>query len=283
MTTTTWSQLQDVRCGGQSLKNYGYGLQLVGGFDSSPGKVGKNFAVAYKRGNVYVPKRLDELTRTVSMWVDSRHPDGTFPITYADTIRQRNANVREVLAMFGGDSGLVTITRDILLPAEWGGDQVWTAYAEALNPITPEWADSSDEEAFFTVDLTFHDPLWYGPSSNASVVTGTPLAFNNKGSVAIDEAVIKFVAGGSGWSNPQLNNGTRWVKLGSAIAAGDSVTVDCGKGTVKRTSDGANLMGALTFSGAASFMRFERGSQNLTVTATSGSGTAVLTTRTPFL
>lgn len=277
---STWSPLQDVTVGGVSVKNYGYGMRLVGGLDSAPAMRGDNLRIAYRRGRLWTPKYRDQAPRTLTMWVDARHPDGDIPEDYADRLRQRNANVRDVLAMFGDGSGLVTVTRQMLLPTARGGDQVWTGYAEAMNPIAPEWGESSDEEAFFTVELMFPDPTWRGPEETVTVTTaGGPVIATNNGTLITTDAVVTFTAGGSGMGNPELTNGEVSLRLGVAIAAGDSVVVDCGSATALRASDDANLIGAVVNSGSRSFMRVTPGSNTWELTSTSGGGEAEITYR----
>lgn len=280
---TSWSPLQDVLVDGMSVKNFGYGMRLIGGLDTAPALRGENLRVAYRRGRYRTVKYAEEATRSMAMWLDSRAPDGTFPEAHDDRIRQRNANVRAILALFGEGDRPVTLTRQMLLPDALGGDQVWTGYAEAKNPIVPEWADTSDEEAFFTVELTFADPTWRGPVYDLTVTTAAASAvYTNPGTLTVNDPVITFTAGGGGLNNPTLTNGLVSLRLGVAIAAGDSVVVDCGAATAVRSSDDANLIGAVVHDGSRSFMRVTPGANTWELEATSGGGEAEISYRPTY-
>jgi hypothetical protein len=81
-------------------------------------------------------------------------------------------------------------------------------------------------------------------------------------------------------SNPVVTNSTLapevWLKIGTAIAGGDTVRLSGDAATVLRDSDGANLIGAVTHSGARSWFRLGRGTNTVTLSADSGAGSAVL-------
>ncbi|HMM95405.1 hypothetical protein [Phycicoccus sp.] len=279
---SSWSPLQDVVVAGKSVKSYGYGMRLVGGLDSAPGLRGDNLQLAYRRGRAWTPKVHDQATRTLAMWVDARNQDSTYPDTTEGYIRRRNANVRELLSMFGDGSELVVVERQMLLPDELGGDQTWTALAESSNPIVPDWAEDTDEEAFFNVDLTFPDPRWRGPEGTVTVTRGgAPVTIDHRGTLDIDDAVITFHGGSGGLGNPQLNRGSSYLRLGVSIANGDSITVDVGNATAVRESDGANLIAAVVSSGSRAFMNIPKGTPSFTLDGT-GAGTADITYRPAF-
>lgn len=280
---TSWSPLQDVLVDGMSVKSYGYGMRLIGGLDSTPALRGENRELAYRQGRAWVPKVGDQATRSLTMWVDARNQDSTYPDTYAGRVRQRNANVRELLALFGNGQALVTVERQMLLPDSYGGDQTWTAQAESVNGVVPDWSEDSEEEAFFTVDLVFPDPVWRGPAQTVTVdEAGAPLVITNKGTQPVNDAVITFHGGTGGISNPELTRGTAYLRLGVSIADGDSIVVDCGLATAKRTSDGANLIGAVVHSGSRAFMHIPVGASTYTLAGSSGTGTADITYKPAF-
>lgn len=175
---TTWSY-EDLRARPKgtvpwfSLKSYGYGITLISGVDALPPKRGENRIIPFRTGRPFSPKVVDQAERTLVMWVDGRNADGTYPAAGLATLARTNANVQELLSIFGatavnakGDdvSVLIELQRDVLWPAIGGGfvTQQWTAECEVVIAVPFE----SEEEAFpelrgLTVDLIFPDPYWY--------------------------------------------------------------------------------------------------------------------------
>jgi hypothetical protein len=129
-----------------------------------------------------------------------------------------------------------------------------------------------------TVDITMADPFFYGSPIVVPLTKGVPAAVNNPGDEATTVVWVDLVGQ---LANPQLSNTTEdppvWLKVGTAIANGDSVLVDAELDAVTRDSDGANLIGALTHSGARSWFRIGRGASSVTLSADSGAGSGTLT------
>lgn len=275
----TWSY-EDFRADGISLKNYGFGISLVGGLTGVPPRVGSNIPVAYRRGTKFRPKQFTEIKRSLTMWIDCRDPlTGLYPSDFKSRIGQRNDNISLISRIFGNVKKEIGFERDVIVAG--GATQTWTAKGEYVgDALLVNWNDNSDEETNFNVDILFADPFWYekdlytGPSV---AVGGGGVTVQNTGDVSATDMTVTFTATTT-LVNPVLTNSTNGVSLTltTSISAGDSVVVDTKYPRVKRTSDSANLIGTVTNSGSRSFMEVERGSNTLTLAATSGTGNAVL-------
>jgi hypothetical protein len=129
-----------------------------------------------------------------------------------------------------------------------------------------------------TVDIFMADPYFYGAPVAVPLAVGAATAVLNAGDDATSAVVLDFAGP---LSNPTVTNSTLtpdvWVKAGTDLAAGDGLTVDVSATSVLRDSDGANLIGSVTHSGARAWLPLGRGSNPVTLSADGGAGSAVLT------
>jgi hypothetical protein len=275
--TSAWS-LQDVTVDGVSLKSLAFGLELDA-LDTTVRRRGENLPVAFRRGRVWRAKQLDEVTRNLYLWVDHASPTGIPAASRAARLAQLNANVRELQAILAAETAQITVQREVILPDGLGGTttQTWTAYAEVVDAAQFVPVEDNDELRRIEVPLLFSDPLWYGPLKSASLTSGGNVYVDNDGEMEATWVSVNFEDG----TDPKLTNNTGdnvWVQILRNIDTGDVVYVR--RGYCYRVSDNANLIGYLRHSGARSFMRLLRGTNNLSLT---GGGTATVYFREPHL
>jgi hypothetical protein len=107
---------------------------------------------------------------------------------------------------------------------------------------------------------------------------GVPVTFHNAGDEGTT-AITLDLAGAL--SNPKVTNTAVtpevWAKVGTDLASDDGLTLDVLATSVVRDSDAANLIGALTHSGARAWLALKRGTNTVVLTTDAGAGTAVLT------
>ena len=131
-----------------------------------------------------------------------------------------------------------------------------------------------------SITLRLSDPFFYGPVRSVVVPVGGQVAVENLGDAASSRVVVEMVGD---VQNPQLVNSTAepdvMVRVGSSVAVGDSVVVDVEATTVVRSSDGANLIGALSHSGSVAWFGLQRGVNDVSLSASGGSGHAVVSWR----
>lgn len=285
--TSPWSP-EDLRIDGTSLKTWGWGSISQSGLTVLPDRRGDNYTVGYGRGDQWQAKQLSSVQRTLNMWIDCRDPStGIYPTSPAPYTRlqdrlkaQLNENIQAVMRLFAVEEHQVLVERDVLTSS---GVETLIAYAETSGNAPVVYDPDSITEAAVSIDLVFTDPLWYGPETSASVGVGASPTVDNTGDVTARKMTLRFVGP---LTNPDLfndTNGTSAIRLslGTSIAGGDWVDVDAGAGTVIRHSDGANLIGTLTNSGAIEWMPLYRGVNTLHLVAASGSGQVVITYRPP--
>lgn len=273
----SWSY-EDLRADGVSLKNFGFGVSLVGGLSGVPPRVGSNIPISGRRGTQFRKKQFTEINRTLTMWIDSRNPEtGLYPPGWRARIGQRNENLQFLSRILGKLKSQIKFERDVILKD--GYLDTWFAYGEYVgDALTPNWSDNSDEETNFSIDLLFADPFWYGRLYTSPTMTagaGNAAIVNSGDLEAIDSTIT--ITASTTLVNPVVTNSTNGISftLTTTLNAADSIVVDTKYPRVKRTSDNANLIGTLTNVGSRSFMEFDRGTNNVALTATSGTGTAV--------
>lgn len=221
--------------------------------------------------------RVDD-SRTIQLGLHILGQD--FGDTFDEWVAACEANLQAVLRLFRPDGG-----RQVVLTRNWDSPEGDPLTAEALATATQiqrVWI--GEYQVRITVDLLLSDPYFYGTEQTATLAVGVPATIANDGD-AYTTALVFDLEGAL--TNPKVTNSTTdpdiWVKVGGSISAGDTITVDVDAPTVVRESDSANLIGALTHSGARWWMELGRGNNTLTLTADSGTGTAVLTWRDKWL
>lgn len=214
------------------------------------------------------------------MWIDARDPDtGLYPLSSRARIAQRNKNLLTVCSIFGDVSQQIRFDRDLLL--DDGVTHTWFGYGEYVgDALQVNWGDNSDEETNFNIDVKFADPLWYGPLVTSATLgaNDSPVTITNPGELdAVDSTIV--ITASTDLVNPTLTNDANDVSftLTTTIDTGDSVLVDTKYPRIKRTSDQANLIGTVSNVGARSFMVLKPGDNSLQLTASSGTGGAVVT------
>jgi hypothetical protein len=273
-TTTYW----DVD--GVSLQTYAYNITTLGGSRGAlPVFGGENRTTVYRRGAEWRPKVLEPRTLTLAMWVQGSDADGN-PPTSRSVKAQYNENLRALRAMFWRDeSRLVTLTKRWLSPT----DTVLTASAEVEIAGAMEAEMNGPFHSAVMVDLNMPDPFFYGAEQTATLVKDAAQNVVVAGDAKTER--VTLVMNGA-LTNPQVMNTTPnpdvWVRLGVAVAGGTTATIDCDWYTATRSSDGANLIGAVTHSGARHWMPLAAGTNNLTLTASAGTGTCTVKYRPAF-
>lgn len=271
---------------GTSLHTLGTHLTNLGG-DVTGGVDlrGENLQVPYRPGAFWVEKTPGQRTLTLAVTVTAARPDGTQEAT--DTLRKArfNANLRAVRRLMWRDNGAQFALTKRWYEADFtAGTPVATlvsatAQAEFVDGIEPE----SDESfaCTFTVDLLLADPYFYGPTVTVTAAGGASATCVNPGDARAvgNNAVLTFVGP---LANPIVTLDGKTLGIGASIAAGDSVVVDLAAWSLIRTSDGANLIGTLSRSGARALLPIPMGASSLACSA-AGAGHVTLSFKPPYL
>lgn len=270
---------------GTSLSQYGWSVATVGGsrYDV-PTRRGEDIRLAYRPGELHRNKIPEPRVISLIMWMT-----GTTPGTGAavsDPTLQWNDNwdtLRRLLYKPGG--GQVTLTRRWKLtiggtPTVLAAD----ALAELASALAPKMTGRTRVE--FTVDLLLADPFFYGTQETETFALSTPNTVTNVGHdvAGHNNMEIDFVGP---LTNPRLTNGTAnpdvWVQYTGTVSSGQTLRLSVPNFTAARVSDSANLIAGISHSGTRYWMGLLPGDNLLELTASSGSGSAELRYRPPYI
>ena len=264
-----------------SLHDYTRHVESIYGARTDvPSLRGSNVAVYGKPGQLHQPKMADQRVITLQGWV-SNTDETDKPIGDDCGPQGVNTNWRMLRRLLWRENGA-----QFPLRRRWideSGDLVMaTAMAEYSGGL--DLSEHVIEAGAWTCDLTLADPYFYGEVQSTTLVKDVPQLITNIGDVPASKIVIEFE---NQLQNPMITNATPnpdvWVRLGAAVASADKVTLNVEAFTAIRDSDNANLIGAVTRSGARPWMVLSPGGNTLTLTAQSGSGTADLSWQPAYL
>lgn len=261
---------------GTELNRLCWNVETQGdGRSSVPKFRGDDTQMAYRPGARHEKKTADSRVLTLHMWVNSWTDQGAMPTSRQDEAYE--ANLRALrLALFQDDAGQVTLTKRW---RESAAVKSATALAELVSDLAPTM--HGPYSGAMSVDLLLADPWFYMPQQTVNVPVTTPTNAQNDGDARTTGYGCQLEFNGP-LTNPQLTKGgTVWVKVGTTIAGGDKVTLDLDDWTAVRTSDAANLIGAVTHSGARQWMPIERGANSLVLSVSAGTGTVNVKYRVP--
>lgn len=266
LTSTDW----DVN--GSSLETYCYSVEELDGKYGVPTLRGGDTVVAQRRGSWWNPKLPETRSITLGMWISSRDAAGMIPAGGRE--RQLHKNLTELQnLLYKGGTTQVTLTKRWKDPVS---GNVVSALAKAeLESFVPKIDNAV--AARVTASFRLADPYFYRNEEVITLVKDIPQVVAIKGDVPTSKMAIAF---NGGLTNGEIVNATVApqvsLKVASAIASGDKVTLNTDLFTAIRLSDSNNLIGAVVRSGAPEWMRLQPGNNTLTLSASSGDGVVTI-------
>ncbi len=293
---------------GVSLHQYGWSVTTVGGarYDVPP-KRGENITLGYRPGQVHRPKLLDQRVISLVMFLVGWDP-ATGNVNVPDQRLQWNDSWdflrRLVYKHQYQTGGRVTLTRRWFLtpvtiptsgsPLQQGDPGVPTpgarlVTAQALAELSSDMAPSMTGRfrSDFQIDLTLADPYFYGTPVTATLSPGQTQNVWNDGHdlawhaymyIDLKGPLVKPIV-----RNLSTSPMTYFVYNGT-INAGQTIRVTPGQYTaLQTTANNANRIGYISHAGARQFMLLLPGHNQLRLDATSGSGTAEVVWRPPYI
>lgn len=268
---------------GTSLHQFGWSVATLGGsrFDLPPRR-GENIQLAYRPGQIHRAKLADARTINLVMWMTGSTPGtGTAP---SDPRLAFNDNWDTLRRLVWKPNGAqVTLTRRWYLTV--GGVKTLvsaSALAEVADSMTPTMTGRTRAE--FTMTLLLADPFFYGTQVNTTLDVSDPEVINNPGHDVAGWTNFTIELAGP-LTNPKVTNASPnpdvWVKYNGVIGNGSTVTLDVAAFTAYLGS--TNVIGNVTHSGARNWMALQPGNNTLTLTADSGSGTATVRFKPPYI
>lgn len=240
--------------------------------DVVPPLRGEGRQYAFRPGREFRPRTVDSRSITLGLWLFGQDGPGS---TSADYMANYAGAERQLRQLLRPDAG-----REFTITRTWTDDLgTHTATGRGVAGGI-ERARAGKHAGRLTVDIAMDDPFFYGAPVAVSLAVGVPVVVTNSGDDMTTALLLDFAGA---LANPTVTNSTLspavWVKAGTALAAGDALTLDVLKTSAVRRSDGANLIGAVTHSGARAWLVLGRGANTVTLSADSGAGSAVLTFR----
>lgn len=243
---------------------------------------GSNSLVSYRNGNLWMPKTPDVYTKQLGMWISGRGENGEVTAIGKELQFQKNMHeLQRLLYTYGRRQVKLTKRwRNPLDPEEILEASTMAEVREALAPKLEPGAIS----ARMVVPFELVDPYFYGDVETAILEKDVANAIVVKGDVPSIRITVEFIGP---LANGRVTNSSstpdHWVQVGSAIAVDDSILLDTEDFQAFRTSDDGNMISAVTRSGSKEWMEFMPGTNVLTLTSTSGAGTATVNWRPVYL
>lgn len=252
---------------------------IYGARTNVPSLRGSNVSVYGRAGQLHQPKIADQRTITLRGWVsdtdENDNPRGPDCATGLDT------NWRMLRRLLWRENG-----GQFPLRRRWhdASGNLLTAVAMVEYSGGLDLSEHVIEAGAWTCDLNLANPYFYGEVETATLAVGVPQVIVNKGDVPASRITIQF---NGQLSNPMITNTTPnpdiWLRMGSSVAVGDEIVLDVDLFKVRRDSDGANLIGAVSRSGARPWMVLNTGGNTLSLSAASGAGTALVQWQPAYL
>lgn len=259
---------------GVSIQTLAFNVTTLAGKFKTPPLRGSDRVLAYRHGAQHRDRKFDSQSLQLGMWVIGADENGAVPRAREFLFRE---NFRKLQALFVSPYG-----REFSITKRWretpGGPVISaTGYGICPGGLDPAM-EGGPFRAKVVADIHMADPFFYGAPVTVPIPLNTPTTVQVPGDVPTSRMTVSF----SGQlSNAKLTNATPdpdvWMKTGTALAIGDTLAVDVGEATVRRGSDGANLIGSITHSGSREWFVLQPGSNVLTLTTDIGAGSASLT------
>lgn len=269
---------------GVSLNQDGWNIATVGGerYDL-PVRRGENIALAYRPGTLHRQKLPEQRVISLSMWtagIDNVSGYGSDPVL------QWNDNWDTLRRLVWKPNGAqVTLTRRWKLTvASTPTIVAASALAEVSEAMTPSMTGRARSE--FQMTFLLADPYFYGTQVTTPIPLSTPTVVTNAGHDAAAHAWMQVDLIGP-LTNPKLTNATPtpdvWVAYTGSIAAGQTVTLDVGACTATCAVAPTNRINLISHSGSRYWMGLLAGTNTLTLTASAGTGSAVVRFKPPYV
>ncbi|WNN95014.1 minor tail protein [Microbacterium phage Magritte] len=262
-TDTYWS------INGVSLQTLGFNITTKGGHEPPPLR-GEDDLIPYKVGRVLNERIPDSRTLPFSMWAIGMTEDGAVGPYGPRAEYERNYKKLRALIFNQG--------RPFQLTKRWkdyGSTTVKSATAIGVYEGGLPETMTGPARATFGFDVWLADPFFYGeeesiPFSATQPSVQTPTILGD-----YETTLITLQINGAR-TNTRLTNNTEghYVNIASTIAAGQSAILNVDEWTANRSI--VNLIKDVTHFGNKHWLSLRPGTQQLTLSSTNGSGSAIL-------
>lgn len=257
---------------GVSLQTLGFNITTMGGHEPPPLR-GEDTMIPYRVGAVLEERIPDSRTLSFKMWAIGHDENGLPTAQGPRAEYQKNyKKVRDLIWNQG---------RPIQLTKRWkdyGSSTVRTATGVGIyqGGLAPEMTGPARSE--FGFDIWMADPFFYG--------TPVPLNFPAQASSSISPTIlgdypttrIELQVNGAR-NNFRLTNNTEghYVNVNRNVGSGSFVFLDVDTWEAYTSGTPVNVIATVTHFGHKHWLSLRPGTQQLTLSSTSGSGSAILT------
>lgn len=262
---------------GVPLQTYAYNITTWGGdLQAPPTLRGEDTTLPYRPGTIFQTRRPTGRSITFNMWVTGADVDGNVPAS--KTMRlEFEKNFKMLRGLFWNQGKQVAITK------RWkdyttGVVQAATGYAVFVNGLAPTM--NGQLRATFTVEMYMSDPFFYGTTQTVNFA-GTTTSNQSPTVLGDYETTAISLDVNGARNNFRLTNTSEsvYVNVNKNLSAGQLVRLDVNNFTARQDPSGANtnVIGSVTNFGHPFWMVLRPGVQNLSLTSSTGAGTATLT------
>lgn len=267
---------------GTPLQTLAYNITSWGGdLQAPPPLRGGDITVPYKPGTVFQKRVPDGRTISFDMWVVGADTDGNVPAS-ASMRAEFEKNLKMLRRLFWKPNAQLSITRRW---KEYGSSTVLSATAKGVYAGGFVPSMNGQLRATFSVDIYLSDPFFYGAEKTE---TFSAVATSNKtisvpGDYETTAILLEFDAARNNFRMTNSSEGI-YVNVNQDLAAGE-VVLDVDKWTAVKnpTGDAENVIASVTSFGHTNWLALRPGSQNLSLTSSSGSGAATLKYRPRYI
>lgn len=264
-TDTYWS-INDV-----SLQTLGFNISTKGGHAPPPLR-GEDDLIPYRVGRVLNERVPDSRTLPFTMWAIGMSEDGTVGAFGPRAEYEKNYKKLRALIFNQG--------RPFRLTKRWrdhGSATIKSATAIGVYQGGLPEAMTGPARSTFGFDVWLADPFFYGDEETVNFSAVQPSVQTPTILGDYPTTLITLQINGAR-TNTRLTNNTEghYVNVASAIASGQSATLNVDEWTARRSIAPLNIIKDVTHSGHKHWLSLRPGPQQLTLSSTSGAGSAIL-------
>jgi len=264
---------------GQPLQEFGFNITSWGGdLQAPPPLRGSDLMIPYRPGEVLQKRRPAGRTLTFNMWLVGGFSTETGlyqpdPYSNSDYFRYMWDAMRNLMWNKGNPVTITKRWKDLttgtILSASATG-----IYANGLAPTM-----TGNSRATFSVEYYLPDPFFYGDEETISFESGTAPQVNSiiKGDYETTAITLEMMGARN---NIRLTNNSEaiYVNVNQNLASGQKIVLDIDRWTATKNpgTAEANVIGAVNSFGHEYWFALVPGLQRLTLSSSSGTGTAVL-------
>lgn len=258
---------------GVPLQTLAYNISTWGGdLQAPPPLRGEDLTIPYVPGRRLMPRVPDSRSMTFNMWVVGADVDGKVPAS-ATMRAEFEKNFKMLRNLFWNQGKPITLTKRW---REYGSSTVLSASATGI--FSGGFAPSMNgaQRATYSVEVFLPDPFFYGAEQTVNFA-GTATSnqtFTVPGDYETSRMTMTF---NGARTNMRLTNTSRgiYVNVNHVLGSGSSIVVNPETWTAVRDTT-TNVVSQLTYVGHTNWMSLAPGSQTLSLTSSSGTGTGVL-------